>query len=141
MRECGNCHKCCDGWLKGNVNGKSFYPGKPCHFVLSRKGCTIYENRPDNPCKSYVCEWLVNDDFPEWFKPELSNVLINKRNVSGHNFYCLKECGIKIDSAALNWFIQYALTNNYNIVYEVDGGKNFIGCPEFVEAYRKTLPE
>ena len=41
QRNCNNCTKCCEGWLSGEVNGYSFYPGRPCHFMKC-DGCSIY---------------------------------------------------------------------------------------------------
>ena len=62
-RECGTCTKCCEGWLTGEALGHNFYPGKPCHFLAVNKGCTVYAKRPKDPCSSYKCAWLANEDI------------------------------------------------------------------------------
>ena len=58
-RACDGCTRCCEGWLTGIAYGYEFYPGKKCHF-LSSKNCTIYPIRPDNPCKTFQCQWKEN---------------------------------------------------------------------------------
>ena len=75
-RTCGDCTKCCEGWLEGVVHGYKMYRGCSCHFL--EKSCSAYESRPENPCKSYNCAWLLEDKFPSWMKPSLSGVIITK---------------------------------------------------------------
>ena len=77
-RSCNSCTKCCDGWLAGNIYGHDMYTGKPCHFVKS-DGCSIYNERPQNPCRIFKCEWLINLDIPEWLHPKKSEVIILKK--------------------------------------------------------------
>jgi len=78
MRQCNQCTACCEGRLDGKVYDKYFQPGRSCYFMFET-GCSIYENQPENPCKSYQCEWLNNSDIPEWLKPNLSKVIITKK--------------------------------------------------------------
>jgi uncharacterized cysteine cluster protein YcgN (CxxCxxCC family) len=132
-RTCGDCTKCCEGWLHGVAHGERFYRGKPCHFVEIGKGCTIYENRPIDPCITYKCEWLTNDDFPMWMKPSLSNVLVTKKTGKIEHYQAI-EAVSKMDSAVLNWLILWAIRTGNNLTYFVDGGPNRIGSQEFVTA-------
>ena len=67
-RNCDGCTVCCDGWLAGKANEHYFYPGQKCHYV-SDNGCTIYEDRPEIPCKTFSCGWLLDKEIPEWMKP------------------------------------------------------------------------
>lgn len=122
IRQCDGCTVCCEGWLLGEVYGKKFYPGSPCHFK-GEKCCSIYEDRPDYPCKKYKCEWLRNPDIPEWMKPNLSKVLITKKynKEKGNEFLFVKEMGEKIDSTVLNWLFQYFLKKEISILIEVNG--------------------
>jgi len=121
-RECGECTACCEGWLSGSAYGKEFFKGCPCYFKTGC-GCSIYENRPENPCKEYSCEWLVNDDFPEWFKPNLSKVIISKKFIEEKKceYLSVIEMGEKIDSTILNWLFRYYMKKNINMIIEVNG--------------------
>jgi uncharacterized cysteine cluster protein YcgN (CxxCxxCC family) len=137
-RSCDGCHKCCDGWLFGSALGKDFYPGKPCHFVQTNKGCQVYKDRPQDPCKAYHCEWLTNNDLPEWFKPDQSNLIITKRTINGYDYWDVIEAGDRIDSIHLNWLLLHVYANQQNVVYRVDGGINFLGVTGFIEAYKNA---
>jgi len=124
---------CCQGWLHGQAYEHTFYPGKPCHFACER-GCSIYEQRPDIPCKSYKCAWLTDSFFPEWFKPNISNVICTWRNWKENESYLeVIECGKKLDSKILSWlFIQHVNGNLQNFTYKLDGGNNVAGTNEFL---------
>jgi len=54
---CGTCTACCDGWVKGTILGHEMKPGQPCHF-RGEGCCTIYERRPVDPCRNFICGWL-----------------------------------------------------------------------------------
>jgi len=129
-RECDGCTKCCEGWLHGEAYGHAFFRGRPC-FFLSKK-CTIYEDRPERPCRSFVCGWKSEDIFPQWMKPDLANVIINKVSHNNVSYYVLVEAGSKLDSSVLSWMIQWALNTNNNLLYYIDGGINRIGSNEFL---------
>jgi hypothetical protein len=129
-RTCDSCTECCKGWLHGSAYGHDFYRGKQCFFLL--KNCTIYDNRPENPCKSYKCHWLASEDLPMWMRPDLSNVIVTKRQNNNIEYYEIIECGKKLDSSVLSWFIQWAFTTRKNLVYQIDGGYNKIGSKEFL---------
>ena len=120
-RSCGSCTKCCDGWLSGTVNGFDFGfindKRVPCNFVEECSGCTIYENRPKNPCKKYNCEWLTNKDIPENFKPSISNVIITKR---GYKYYEIVRAGETYNKDVKEWFIEYAKKNNFRLTHYED---------------------
>lgn len=139
MRNCDGCTRCCEGWLEGEAHGKTFFPGKPCHFVKLGVGCADYKNRPSNPCKAFICEWILNKDIPEWMKPNLSNVIIKRDFIEGIPYYNIVECGEKIDSSVLNWIILNFAIKNHNILYTVDGGKNYLGTSEFIDAMIKVM--
>ena len=132
-RECGSCTKCCEGTLIGEALGHSFFLGKPCHFVAIGKGCTVYAKRPQDPCVTYKCEWLVNPNIPEWLKPDAVNVIIDQREIEGQTYLNLREAGATVSSKVLNWFIQYVLQNQLNAVWQVEGGNYWMGNAEFVK--------
>lgn len=131
-RTCGTCTKCCEGWLAGEALGHSFYPGKPCHFISIGKGCSVYSKRPKDPCQTYKCAWLIDENIPEWMKPSDINLIVDYRKTSsGIPYISLREAGDILSAKVLTWFIQYALANNANLYWEIQGGVNWIGSPEF----------
>ena len=131
-RSCDGCAKCCEGWLRGEAYGHAFYPGRPCFFL--NKKCSIYDNRPKDPCRSFKCAWLDSDTFPYWMKPDLVNAIITRRTVNNIEYYEICEAGGTLDSVTLNWLIQWALNNKKNILYSINGGANRIGSDEFLNA-------
>ena len=133
-RNCNGCTACCDGWLTGEAHGRGFWPGRKCHFV-SESGCTIYEQRPEDPCQTFKCEWLINPNFPEWLKPSLSKVIFVGRSIGGINYVSAHEAGSKMDSEVLSWFVMAHINKHLpNIAYKINGGNNYIGTPEFFAA-------
>lgn len=129
-RECKECTKCCEGWLHATINGHAMYKGRKCFYLESK--CTIYPNRPKDPCCNFQCSWLIDNEIPAWLKPSLSNVIIHKRKHENIEYYFVIETGVKMDSTVLNWLITFALSNNKNIMYEIDGGINKMGSKEFL---------
>ena len=137
-RECGDCTACCEGWLSGVVNDREFYPGMPCHFK-GCNGCSIYEDRPESPCKTYSCEWLKNDNVPEWMKPSKSGVIITAKDWthpdgSKQVFLEILEMGKKIDSTVLNWLFRTYLRTQVPMKIQIEGGYNWYGTNEFFES-------
>ena len=130
QRTCDSCSKCCEGWLSGSAHGHEFYPGKPCFFL--GKGCSIYENRPKDPCEGYTCEWLRSEQLPMWMRPDLCGVIATLKQREGIPYYSLVEAGKDMDAAVLSWFFQWAINNNHNLYYQVKGGANRIGSPAFM---------
>lgn len=132
-RSCGDCAKCCEGWLSANIYGHNMYRGRPCFFL--EKTCTIYENRPHEPCQTYQCGWLQEPEmFPAWMKPSLVDVIVTKKyhKEDKNNFYYeIVECGKKIDSEVLNYLILWAFATKSNIVYQVDGRFHKLGDSKF----------
>jgi hypothetical protein len=131
-RSCDGCAKCCEGWLHGEAYGHAFYRGRPCFFL--NKTCSIYDTRPEDPCRTFKCSWLAEDIFPHWMKPDLVNIIITKRQVGDFLYYEIVEAGSTIDSKTLNWLIQWALNTDNNLVYQIEGGPNRIGSQEFLKA-------
>lgn len=138
-RECGDCHRCCEGWLTGSAYGFDFNQGRPCHFLNVETHCTIYDKRPYSPCQTFTCEWLTNPLIPEWLKPNKANVIVTGRALRQHLYWDIVECGTKIDSAVLNWFFLFCVMNGINIVYRINGSINYLGTAEFTEEYNAII--
>ena len=136
-RTCGDCTKCCEGWLEGIVHGYKMFRGCNCHFL--EKTRRIYESRPENPCKSYNCAWLSEDVIPGWLKPNLSNTIITKRStripaeggMKTITYYDVIEAGSKLDSSVLNWLLHWAIDNKLNVAYELEGKVHVVGEEDF----------
>lgn len=133
-RKCGSCTACCEGWLWGSAHDKSFFPGKKCHFVCST-GCSIYNQRPEDPCRTFSCAWLTDQDrvFPEWFRPDLSGVVMKYVEwKEGEAYLEVWECGKKIDSSVLVYLILLSMNDGKNISVQVDRGWYHFGSEEFL---------
>lgn len=134
-KSCEGCTSCCEGWLWGSAHGHNFFRGRPCQYVSMGKGCSIYKDRPDSPCKSYTCEWLNNQDFPMWMKPSESKVIISEVKWGIENkFRAIEvlECGQKIDSKVLSWLFYYHQATGTNMSVQIDGGIIHYGSREFL---------
>lgn len=133
-RKCGSCTECCK-WLEGEVYGYSFYPGNPCQF-LGECGCSIYEDRPDIPCKSYQCVWLSNKGIPEWMRPDLSGVIICAKKWNYYDeeriYFEVFETGRKIDSEVLAWLFDAHLNTKMPMVIYISGHPRAYGDEEFL---------
>lgn len=138
-RECGNCTKCCEGFLSGEAKGKTFYNGKPCHFVAIGKGCSIYKERPINPCMSYKCSWLIDENLPEWFKPNVINAIIDVRKINDIEFVNVVEAGERLRADVLSWLITYCLNNGLNFHWTINNGSNWIGSQDFIDAMNEKV--
>lgn len=133
-RECGSCTKCCEGWLHAKIGNYEMHKGKPCHFISINKGCTIYAKRPHDPCVTFKCEWLQNADIPEWMKPNEIQAIFKTDAINNIPYLNLREAGKTLDSRVLTWAIQYAITNNINLCWEVENSEYWLGSLEFNEA-------
>ena len=89
-------------------------------------------------CRAFKCGWLIDPRIPEWLKPELSNVIIAYPGLDDISYMSVLESGKPMNASTLSWIILFALENSYNLLYEVDGGQNVIGTPEFISAYHKS---
>lgn len=135
-RDCGTCTKCCEGYLSGAAHGFKFYYGKPCEFVVTGLGCTIYEDRPQHPCKNFKCHWITNIEVPEHFKPEISHIMPTRR---GQRYIVLTNCGPNPNKEVIDWYKDDCIKNGYNIAYNIDGKDYFFGDPEFVAKMESGL--
>ena len=130
-RSCGSCTACCDGWLTGNVRGHEFGPGTPCHF-RGLGGCTIYDDRPADPCRGFVCGWLHNGSpFPDSFRPDRLGVIIMAKPWHGKIAYVLVPAGRAPDAALLEWMRRYSAATGTPFLFDVEGRPRGYGSPEF----------
>ncbi|HUL94352.1 MAG TPA: hypothetical protein VLV56_18615 [Burkholderiales bacterium] len=140
-RSCGPCTACCDGWVRGTIRGHEMMPGTPCHFrqeITDNCGCSIYKDRPRDPCRNFVCEWLAADSpFPDSFRPDLLKVIITRLRWRNTRPFMLIPAGRPTDPALLQWMRDLALRTGQPLVYEEHGNRVGFGPPEFTEAVRR----
>lgn len=147
-RECGECTKCCEGYLHGESDlvmndGKTFkLGGSPCPILQIGKGCGEYENRPQNPCRGFVCEWMRQPDvYPENMRPDKINTIFSLQEVENIPYLRLTEAGGRLDAEVLSFAIKLALLNRANIYWEVDGKIHWFGNKDFVGIMNKYKKE
>ncbi len=140
-KTCGTCTKCCDGWLSATIRGHDMFAGQPCFFVEQGVGCKDYENRPEDPCKTYSCFWLKNDEMPDKFKPELSNVILNFNHSENIPYLVLNPAPDKPSAELLSWVFVHVIKNNYNFKWRLDKDYvwSWIGTLEFCQAMEREL--
>lgn len=80
-KPCGKCKRCCQGYLTGEAYGVKFDVDNPCKF-LNTSGCSIYPNRP-HVCKTFECRWKTSVAWPDWLRPDQSNVIFVERIYDG----------------------------------------------------------
>jgi hypothetical protein len=130
-RRCGECTACCDGWVVGVIEGHEMRPGVPCHFRGEHR-CTIYERRPQEPCRDFVCGWLQEaSPFPDEFRPDRIGVMVIPMKWRGRTAYVLRSAGRDPDDALVAWMEDLSLRTGRPFFYERRGERYGFGPPEF----------
>ena len=148
-RQCFPCTACCDGWLTAEINGVKIGPGNPCAHSTGR-GCAIYEKRPENPCKSFKCAWLVDEEqLPEHMKPvECGAIILFDRKYQGNKIISAVPVGSSIPADTLEWLMAFAREHTVPLVYSENSFENGklikkktvgYGPPAFVEAVKNEI--
>lgn len=137
-RSCNGCTKCCDGLLIGNVNGHEMRPGVPCFYLKGQK-CSIYETRPEYPCRNFECLWLSTPDLvPEEFWPGQTNIILYDRFSPEGNPYLAIHGKVSVE--VLDWAVQLIQFNKRDsIMYEMGGYIKFLSAsPKFIEEMTRS---
>jgi len=132
-RDCGNCTACCDGWLKIEVRGHPVRPGTPCPFRTDC-GCSIYAERPQHPCREFVCGWLVaSSPLPDWMRPDKSDVILLAANFSwqGLPVDVAVAAGARPRKKALDWLLRFCSEHRRCLMYQMDDEWFAFGPPAF----------
>jgi hypothetical protein len=120
-RSCGGCTACCDGWLKIEVRGTAVAPGRPCPFRADH-GCSIYAERPIDPCRKFICGWLVGSSpLPDWMRPDRSDMIMLAANFSwrGLPVDVIVPVGEQPKRKALDWLMQFSAANRRLLLYQI----------------------
>lgn len=138
-RECGTCTACCDGWLRINIHGHEVYPGKPCPYSTGHR-CRIYENRPDYPCRQFVCGWLEeNSPLPPGYRPDKIGVIFVKATWRDIPIYILTPAGRDPDGEVLEWMKKFSFEARRPFLYQSRGEWYAFGPPEFQQEILKKV--
>jgi hypothetical protein len=130
-RQCGTCTACCDGWVAGEIEGHVMEPGTPC-FFRGEGCCTIYERRPQHPCRDFVCGYLeAGSPFPEEFRPDRLGVMIIPIKWRGIRAYILRSAPRDPDEQLIAWMRDFSLRMRRPFFYEQAGERYGFGPPEF----------
>jgi len=130
-RKCGECTACCDGWVAGVIEGYEMKPGTPCHF-RGEKCCSIYERRPQHPCRNFVCGWLQpGSPFPDDFRPDQLGVMMIQMRWRGRDAYVMRSTGRDPDDKLLAWMRAFSERTGSPFFYEIEGERYGFGPAEF----------
>ena len=138
-RECGPCTACCEGWAEGEIRGHRMQPGQPCHFLApaserstGSSPCRIYDERPESPCRRFVCGWLAaGSPFPEAFRPDRAGVILVATRWQARRAWILLPAGRDAPPEMLAWMQGYAQTTGEPFYYTQQGERLGYGPPQF----------
>lgn len=131
QRSCGTCTRCCDGWLEGEIRGHPMFPGQRCHFVTDA-GCSIYADRPQSPCRSFVCGWMQpGSALPEAWRPDRIGVIVVPTRWRDAPAMVLVSAGNDPGEDVLAWMRGHALSTGTPFFYAQEGERFGYGPPEF----------
>ncbi|MFZ2649673.1 MAG: hypothetical protein WA210_06160, partial [Burkholderiaceae bacterium] len=115
----------------GEIRGHRMYPGQACHFLV-RGACSIYEERPQSPCRNFVCGWLMpNSPLPEEFRPDRVGVMVVPTHWRGAPAFILVSAGRDPDESMLALMRAHAQATHQPFFYEQGGARFGYGPPEF----------
>jgi hypothetical protein len=132
-RSCGSCTACCDGWLQIEVRGHKVDKGQPCPFSVAHQ-CAIYPERPQHPCREFVCGWLVaTSPLPDWMRPDRADMIMLAANFfwRGLPVDVIVPAGTRPKQKALDWLMQFSSANRRLLLYQVEGEWFAFGPPAF----------
>jgi hypothetical protein len=132
-RHCGSCTACCDGWLQIDVRGHRVRPGQPCPFSVQHQ-CAIYDERPQHPCREFVCGWLVGSSpLPDWMRPDRSDMIMLAANFvwRGMPVDVAVAAGERPKQKAMDWLMRFCVENKRLLIYQVKDDWFAFGPPAF----------
>ena len=127
------------------------YPGKPCRH-LSGGCCSIYPDRPVNPCRNFDCGWkLPGSPMPDDMRPDQCGAIV----VLGQDWRHWKviravPVGWTIPEPTLKRIKNFAVTGKMALIYHEFEHQDGVlsqthrigfGPPDFVAAFRETMKQ
>jgi hypothetical protein len=109
-------------------------PGNPCTFVQEGIGCSIYKDRPKDPCKLFECSWKASDFVPIEFSPKATGQIISTQITEGIPYMLMSYAGKDVTAEMLSWFVTFVIGRQLNAEWSVDDQVHAIGSPDFISA-------
>ncbi|HMB58689.1 MAG TPA: hypothetical protein VKN35_02155 [Xanthomonadales bacterium] len=146
-RECGECTACCEGWIESAR--MEMKPGVPCRQLVGG-GCSIYAQRPENPCRNFNCGWKIpNSPLPDEMRPDQCGAIV----VLGQDWRHWRviravPVGWTIPDETLRRIKHFAVVQRMALIYHefehIDGAYSRtqrigFGPPDFVKSFREAL--
>jgi len=108
------------------------FAGQPCHF-LGDGACTIYEERPQSPCRNFVCGWLMpGSALPESFRPHRVGVIVVPLLWRARPAYVLLSAGRDPGDELLLWMRNYSQASGHPFFFQRSGERFGFGPHEFL---------
>jgi hypothetical protein len=76
--------------------------------------------------------------FPEWFRPDLSGVILTHRDWEGGTYLEVRETGKEITPSVLSWIYEYGARNSMYLRVQVKGTWHSHGDQRFAESFLTT---
>ncbi len=114
-----------------NIRGHDVFPGKPCPYSTGHS-CSIYADRPENPCRKFVCGWLEkNSPLPEDYRPDKIGVIFVILDWRGIPIYALTPAGRDPGDDVLEWTREWSARTQRPFLYQLNGEWYAFGPPAF----------
>lgn len=115
------------------------FAGQHCHF-LTEGACTIYNERPQSPCRNFVCGWLMpGSPFPEAFRPDRVGVIIVPSSWHERPAYVLLSAGKDAGPEMLAWMQAFARQTGSPFYYQQGGERLGYGPAAFQQEMVEKL--
>lgn len=138
-RECGPCNVCCGGWLAARVHqpgviDHTLENGAPCPHVTPG-GCGIYTQRPETPCRTFKCGWLMEGSpFPENFRPDQLGSIMVPITWQGRRAWILVPAGRNPDESLKAQMRAYTQSTGEPHMIKMPDRLLCYGVPEFQQS-------
>jgi hypothetical protein len=108
---------------------------------MAKGGCSIYSNRPHNPCKGFKCVWKENRTVPKEFKPNTIDMIMTNGYLDGIHYVHIVPAGQEITVDVLDWAITAVNGGEIkHIVYQKNNKAKIISQdPDFITKYKEHL--
>jgi len=109
-RNCQPCTACCEGWLDIHHPVAKAHLGAACTHCTSQ-GCSIYNERPQDPCQSFHCAWRQEGSLlPYDMRPDLSGVIVmtDQLQWQGEDVIVAVATGSRIPARTFHWLCSLA---------------------------------
>ena len=110
QRNCQPCTACCEGWLDIENPVANAHLGKACTHCKSQ-GCSIYEDRPQDPCQSFHCAWRQEGSLlPHHMRPDLAGAIVMTDQIQwqGEDVIVAVATGSRIPALTFHWLCSLA---------------------------------